>query len=369
MANVSKSISSIQSPGPSGSIAWAGGITEIQFSGTFDGAVFRIDFSTNGGVSWAEAFPRNPEVLFESVEDVQRIDIPSGLIRVYGLKIGSNTDAKMTATLIENSTNGLEADVFGGYPSLIADENQNPVLETDIKLQEIEDLFLNKGSLALTNGKLIIGDGVNVPKNLPRLDISAPSKVMISTVDYDISGVDETTLVEVLQLRQNFVIGAQLEGNAVLHQAAIFEGFLLIGQTGGIDLQLELEVEATAGLLPLNEQSFSGSGSAVCKCLKNVYVIGNSDISPVIGDNSGDHLNASALLWSEANAGTTYENPRLYFKVLIGFETNEDAIINPGAATVKMWMRQKSADGARNGLISAAKILSGSFSQLTITGA
>lgn len=84
-------ITGINSNGASASTSWEGGITEFIFSGTFGGAVCRIEYSTNNGESWSEAFPRNPEHLFESTSDSKTVNVPAGKIRVWTEKASDTT--------------------------------------------------------------------------------------------------------------------------------------------------------------------------------------------------------------------------------------------------------------------------------------
>ena len=100
---ISTSISNITAVGLSASASWPGGLAKISFTGTFDGAVFRVEHSINGGTSWSEAFPRNPSHDFVATSEERSDVIPAGLIRVRTLKAGASTD--VTAVIRGRETN------------------------------------------------------------------------------------------------------------------------------------------------------------------------------------------------------------------------------------------------------------------------
>lgn len=147
-------ISSITSGGASASAAWGGGIATVTFSGTFNGAVCLVQYSTNGGISWADAFPRNPERLFESTSDSDSIYIPSGLIRVEVVKVGPSAPsltmlARIPDSLIHIQTLFVE-DAF--YTSEIDNGNSGANINIDFTLCNFHKFTLTANcTLTFTN--------------------------------------------------------------------------------------------------------------------------------------------------------------------------------------------------------------------------
>lgn len=88
-------ITTINSIGASSTASWAGGKATISFTGTFDGAVCRIESSTDAGASWREVFPRNPGKLFSATTQSEVADIPAGLVRVFVNQAGAGTDVDL----------------------------------------------------------------------------------------------------------------------------------------------------------------------------------------------------------------------------------------------------------------------------------
>jgi hypothetical protein len=96
-------IENIDELGPTAAADWRGGVGLFSVTGTLDGFVARLEHSTDGGVTFIESMPRNPDRMLQDGRESILARLPSGKVRLRVLNAGGDTDVTLTGVIAQSA--------------------------------------------------------------------------------------------------------------------------------------------------------------------------------------------------------------------------------------------------------------------------